>query len=188
MPGDTWQKFANLRLLYGYMYGHPGKKLLFMGGEFGQWDEWDFEKSLDWHLTKEQSHRQVQLWIKDLNTVYTRELALHQLDFERLGFEWLDIQDWEKSIISFSRRGRSPDHPIIVVCNFTPVSRRNYRVGVPKGGYWKEILNSDASEYGGSGQGNLGGVTAEAHRYHGRDHSVSITLPPFGALFFRSEA
>src|SRR5438128_1158771 len=188
MPGDTWQKFANLRLLYGYMYGHPGKKLLFMGGEFGQWDEWDFEKSLDWHLTNEQSHKQLQLWIKDLNTVYTREIALHQLDFERLGFEWLDIQDWEKSIISFSRRGRSPDHRIVVVCNFTPVSRRNYRVGVPRGGYWKEILNSDALEYGGSGQGNLGGVTADAHRYHGRDHSISMTLPPFSSLFLKSES
>jgi len=159
-----------------------------MGGEFGQWDEWDFEKSLDWHLTNEQSHKQLQLWIKDLNRVYTKELAMHQLDFERLGFEWLDIQDWEKSIISFSRRGRSPDHPIVVVCNFTPVSRRNYRVGVPRGGYWKEILNSDALEYGGSGQGNLGGVTADAHRYHGRDHSISMTLPPFSSLFLKSES
>src|SRR6266704_3326482 len=187
MQGDTWQKFANLRLLYGYMYGHPGKKLLFMGGDFGQRDEWSFEKSLDWHLTNQQSHKQLQLWIKDLNTVYTRELAMHQLDFERLGFDWLDIQDWEKSIISFSRRGRSPEHPIVVVCNFTPVSRRNYRVGVPRGGYWKEILNSDASEYGGSGQGNLGGVAAEAHRYHGKEHSIRINLPPLGALFFKNE-
>jgi len=188
MPGDTWQKFANLRLLYGYMYGHPGKKLLFMGGEFGQWDEWDFEKSLDWHLAKEQSHKQLQLWIKDLNAIFAKELALHQLDFERMGFEWVDTQDWEKSIISFSRRGISPDHPIVVVCNFTPMTRQNYRLGVPRSGHWKEILNSDASEYGGSGQGNLGGVTSEVHRYHGRDHSISITLPPFGALFFRSEA
>ncbi len=188
MPGDTWEKFANLRLLYGYMYGHPGKKLLFMGGEFGQWDEWDFEKSLDWHLAKEQSHKQLQLWVKDLNAIYAKELALHQLDFERLGFEWVDIQDWEKSILSFSRRGISPDHPIVVVCNFTPMTRQNYRLGVPRSGHWKEILNSDASEYGGSGQGNLGGVTSEAHRFHGRDHSISITLPPFGALFFRSEA
>jgi 1,4-alpha-glucan branching enzyme len=186
MPGDTLQKFANLRLLYGYMYGHPGKKLLFMGGEFGQWDEWDFEKSLDWHLLNEKSHKQLQLWIKDLNTVYAGELAMHELDFERLGFEWLDIQDWEKSIISFSRRARRPDTRIVVVCNFTPIARKNYRIGLPKGGYWKEILNSDASEYGGSGEGNLGGVTAEAHRHHGRDHSFSLTLPPFGALFFKS--
>jgi 1,4-alpha-glucan branching enzyme len=187
MSGDTWQKFANLRLLYGYMYGHPGKKLLFMGGEFGQWDEWNFEKSLDWHLTNEQSHKQLQRWMKDLNTVYAKELAMHELDFERLGFEWIDIQDWEKSIISFLRRGRNPDQLIAIVCNFTPVSRRNYRVGVPRGGHWKEILNSDASEYGGSGQGNLGGVNAEAHPYHRRQYSFSITLPPFGVLFFKSE-
>ncbi len=187
MPGDPWQKFANLRLLYGYMYGHPGKKLLFMGGEFGQWDEWNFEKSLDWHLAIQESHRKLKLWVKDLNSFYKTEPAMHHLDFERRGFEWLDIKDWEKSIISFLRRGKSPDHPIIVICNFTPVLRKNYRVGVPKGGYWKEILNSDASEYGGSGQGNLGGITAEAHRFHGRDSSVSIILPPLSALFFKSE-
>jgi 1,4-alpha-glucan branching enzyme len=112
---------------------------------------------------------------------------MHQLDFERLGFEWIDIQDWEKSIISFLRRGLSPDHLIVIVCNFTPVFRQDYRVGVPRGGFWKEILNSDASEYGGSGKGNMGGVTAEAHPYHGRDYSFSITLPPFGALFFKSD-
>ena len=188
MPGDTWQKFANLRLLYGYMYGHPGKKLLFMGGEFGQSDEWDFLKSLDWHLTNEQSHKQLQLWIRDLNNVYTRELAMHELDFERLGFEWLDTQDWEKSIISFSRRARSPDQRIVIVCNFTPELRRNYRIGVPRAGFWKEMLNSDASEYGGSGQGNLGGVMAELHLYQGRDQSISINLPPLGALFLKSEA
>lgn len=187
MPGDTWQKFANLRLLYGYMYGHPGKKLLFMGGEFGQWDEWNFEKSLDWHLSKEEPHRKLQLWVKDLNRFYETELAMHQLDFERSGFEWLDIKDWEKSIISFIRKAKSPDHQVMVICNFTPVPRKNYRVGVPKGGNWKEILNSDASEYGGSGVGNFGGVTAEAHPFHGRTHSVSLTLPPFAALFLKSE-
>src|SRR6266566_384487 len=187
MPGDTWEKFANLRLLYGYMYGHPGKKLLFMGGEFGQWDEWDFEKSLDWHLAKEQSHKQLQFWVKDLNAIYAKELALHQLDFERLGFEWLDIQDWEKSIISFSRRAKSPEHSVIVVCNFTPILRKNYRLGVPKRGRWKEILNSDALEYGGSGQGNLGGVDADQHPFHRRKDSMSITLPPLSCLFFRSE-
>src|SRR6266568_3808068 len=187
MPGDVWQKFANLRLLYGYMYGHPGKKLLFMGGELGQWDEWDFEKSLDWHLAKEDKHRKLRLWLKDLNRFYRTEPAMHQLDFERLGFEWLDIQDWEKSIVSFARRARNPDHMVISVCNFTPVLRKNYRLGVPKGGRWKEVLNSDALEYGGSGQGNLGGVDAYPRPSHGKSDSISITIPPLSALFFRSE-
>jgi len=187
MPGDMWQKFANLRLLYGYMYGHPGKKLLFMGGELGQWDEWDFEKSLDWHLLEDDKHRKLRLWLKDLNTFYRTEPAMHQLDFERLGFEWLDIQDWEKSIVSFARRARNPEHVVVSVCNFTPKPRKNYRLGVPSGGRWKEVLNSDALEYGGSGQGNLGGVEANHHPFHGRTDSISITLPPLGCLFFRSE-
>ncbi len=187
MPGDMWQKFANLRLLYGYMYGHPGKKLLFMGGELGQWDEWDFEKSLDWHLLEDDKHRKLRLWLKDLNRFYRTEPAMHQLDFERLGFEWLDIQDWEKSIVSFARRARNPEHVVVSVCNFTPKPRKNYRLGVPSGGRWKEVLNSDALEYGGSGQGNLGGVEADHHPFHGRTDSISITLPPLGCLFFRSE-
>jgi len=187
MPGDVWQKFANLRLLYGYMYGHPGKKLLFMGGELGQWDEWDFEKSLDWHLLEDDKHRKLRLWLKDLNRFYRTEPAMHQLDFERLGFEWLDIQDWEKSIVSFARRARNPEHVVVSVCNFTPKPRKNYRLGVPSGGRWKEVLNSDALEYGGSGQGNLGGVEANHHPFHGRTDSISITLPPLGCLFFRSE-
>ncbi|OLB46724.1 1,4-alpha-glucan branching enzyme [archaeon 13_2_20CM_2_53_6] len=187
MPGDVWQKFANLRLLYGYMYGHPGKKLLFMGGELGQWDEWHFEKSLDWHLLEDDKHRKLRLWLKDLNTFYRTEPAMHQLDFERLGFEWLDIQDWEKSIVSFARRARNPEHVVVSVCNFTPKPRKNYRLGVPSGGRWKEVLNSDALEYGGSGQGNLGGVEANHHPFHGRTDSISITLPPLGCLFFRSE-
>ena len=187
MPGDMWQKFANLRLLYGYMYGHPGKKLLFMGGELGQWDEWDFEKSLDWHLLEDDKHRKLRLWLKDLNRFYRTEPAMHQLDFERLGFEWLDIQDWEKSIVSFARRARNPEHVVVSVCNFTPKPRKNYRLGVPSGGRWKEVLNSDALEYGGSGQGNLGGVEANHHPFHGRTDSISITLPPLGCLFFRSE-
>jgi 1,4-alpha-glucan branching enzyme len=187
MPGDSWQKFANLRLLYGYMYGHPGKKLLFMGGEMGQWDEWNFEKSLDWHLLGEERHRKLRLWLQDLNRFYRTDRAMHELDFERLGFEWLDIQDWEKSIISFVRRARSPEHLIAVVCNFTPELRKNYRLGVPRGGRWKEVLNSDALEYGGSGQGNLGGVDAGPHSFHRRSHSVSITLPPLSSIFFRSE-
>ena len=187
MPSDVWQKFANLRLLYGYMYGHPGKKLLFMGGEFGQWDEWDFEKSLDWHLIDDDKHGKIKLWLKDLNKFYRAEPAMHQLDFERLGFEWLDVQDWEKSIISFVRRARKPERMVVAVCNFTPVLRKNYRLGVPKDGRWKEVLNSDASEYGGSGQGNLGGVDAYPRPSHGKSDSISITIPPLSALFFRSE-
>ena len=187
MPGDSWQKFANLRLLYGYMYAHPGKKLLFMGDEFGQWDEWNFEKSLDWHLAEETNHKQVQLWLKDLNHFYTSEPAMHEWDFDRTGFEWLDIKDWEKSIISFSRRSRNPNSKIIIICNFTPVVRSNYRVGVPRRGYWKETLNSDASEYGGSGRGNMGGVHAESQRFHGHDNSISIDLPPLSSLFFKNE-
>ncbi len=187
MPGDTWQKLANLRLLYGYMYSHPGKKLLFMGGEFGQWSEWDHEKSLDWHLLKEEAHRRLQTWVKDLNQFYKKEPAMHELDFDRNGFEWMDTKDWEKSILSFARKSKRPEHPVLAVCNFTPVPRTSYRVGVPRMGFWKEVLNSDAVEYGGSGQGNLGGVQAEAHPFHGRNHSICITLPPLGALFFKSE-
>jgi len=187
MPEDSWQKFANLRLLYGYMYGHPGKKLLFMGGEMGQWDEWDFEKSLDWHLTGEENHKRLRLWLKDLNRFYATESAMYEWDFERTGFEWLDIQDWEKSIISFVRRGRNPHRKVVVIGNFTPVSRRNYRIGVPDSGYWKEVLNSDAIEYGGGGQGNLGGVHAEQHPYHRREFSISVVLPPLSVLFFQSE-
>jgi 1,4-alpha-glucan branching enzyme len=186
MPGDIWQKFANLRLLYGYMFGHPGKKLLFMGGEFGQLQEWDFEKSLDWHELNDDRHRKLGLWLKDLNKFYRTEPAMHQLDFERLGFEWVDIQDWEKSIISFSRRARNPEDTILAVCNFTPMTRKSYRLGVPKGGWWREVLNSDALEYGGSGLGNLGGVNADPHPYHRRNNSISITLPPLSCIFFKS--
>src|SRR5215472_9621662 len=188
LPGDAWQKLANLRLLYGYMFGHPGKKLLFMGGEFGQREEWNFEKSLDWHLIEDDTHSRLQRWVRDLNDLYRREEAMHQLDFERLGFDWLDIQDWEKSVISFTRRARDPEQLMIVVCNFTPVARKNYRLGSPRGGLWKEVLNSDALDYGGSGLGNLGGVTAENHRFHRKDFSISLTLPPLSVLFLKHQA
>src|SRR5438445_2623810 len=187
MPGDTWQKFANLRLLYGYMYGHPGKKLLFMGGDFGQRNEWDFEKGLDWDLLEQEPHRRLQQWVRDLNKTYRTEEALHQLDFERSGFEWVDTKDWEKSIISFVRKEKTRQSQVLVVLNFTPLPRMNYRLGVSGSEYWKEILNSDAVEYGGSGQGNLGGVSTDAHAFHGKEHSIRITLPPLGALFFKNE-
>lgn len=186
MPGDDRQKFANLRLLFGYMYAHPGKKLLFMGAEFGQWREWVHEDSLDWHLLESPSHQGIQRWIQHLNILYRGEPALYGLDFEQAGFEWIDCGDWEKSIISFLRKGRSAKDTMLIVCNFTPVPRFNYRVGVPSGGYWKEVLNSDAREYGGSGHGNLGGVEATPVPYHGKYNSLSLTLPPLAVLFFKS--
>lgn len=187
MPGDEWQKFANLRLLFGYMYGHPGKKLLFMGGEFGQWREWVWEESIEWHALRYLSHRGLQRWVRDLNHFYRSEPAMYELDFEPAGFEWVDFTDWEKSIISFIRRGKSTRTIVFIVCNFTPVPRYGYRIGVPSGGYWKEVLNSDAREYGGSGLGNLGGVEAEQVPFHGRKYSLSLTLPPLGVLFFKKE-
>jgi 1,4-alpha-glucan branching enzyme len=184
MPGDDWQKFANLRLLFGYMFGHPGKKLLFMGGEFGQWNEWYHETSLDWHLLAYEPHQGLQKWVQDLNHYYRSHPPLYERDYEQEGFEWMDVNDWESSAISFIRRGRDPNVTILVVCNFTPVVRQQYRVAVPAGGFWNEALNSDATIYGGSGQGNLGGVTAEAVAWRGKPHSLSLTLPPLGVLFF----
>jgi len=187
MPGDDWQKFANLRLLLGYMYAQPGKKLLFMGGEFGQWWEWDHERSLEWHLTQYQRHAQVQRWVEDLNRLYTSEPALYELDFEPVGFEWIDAGDFEQSAVSFIRRGRSTDDIFLIVSNLTPVTRFNYRLGVPYDGLWKEILNGDAREYGGSGQGNLGGVKAAAIPFHGRPYSLNLTLPPLAVVFFKGK-
>lgn len=185
MPGDVWQKFANLRLLFGYMFAHPGKKLIFMGGEFGQWNEWYHETSLDWHLLENPLHRGVQKWVKDLNYLYRTEPALYELDFEPDGFEWIDFSDSLQSVISFLRKGRNPNDLILVVCNFTPVPRFNYKIGVPKQGYWKEILNSDSALYGGSNCGNMGGVETVSESSHGRPYSVSLTLPPLGVLFFK---
>jgi len=187
MPGDDWQKFANMRLLLGYMFTHPGKKLLFMGTEFGQWGEWDHDKSLDWHLLQYSPHQALQTWMKHLNILYRREPALNELDFVNAGFEWDDTSDWEQSIVSYFRKGKAPEAVLLVVCNFTPMTRQNYRVGVPEGGYWREVLNSDAREYGGSGQGNFGGVEAAPVPMHGKDHSLSITLPPLGIVIFGKE-
>ena len=187
MAGDDWQKFANLRLLFGYMYTHPGKKLLFMGGEFGQWQEWYHEESLHWHLLEYPHHQGIQKWIRDLNHFYRNEPALYELDFQPEGFEWIDFSNWEESIIIFVRRDKSTKDIILVVCNFTPVPRYNYRVGVPEGGFWKEALNSDAQEYGGSGHGNLGGAEAAPIPWHGKNYSLSLTLPPLGVLIFKKE-
>jgi 1,4-alpha-glucan branching enzyme len=187
MSGDDWQKFANLRLLYGYMYAQPGKKLLFMGGEFGQWDEWYHEESLHWHLLELSPHASLQRWVEDLNRLYRNERALHQLDFDPRGFEWIDCNDSQNSVLSLIRKGRSESDILVIVCNFTPVPRLNYRVGVPTGGYWREILNSDAEEYGGSGHGNLGGVEASPIPFHSRSYSLNLTVPPLGAIFLRRE-
>jgi 1,4-alpha-glucan branching enzyme len=187
MPGDEWQKYANLRLLFGYMFGHPGKKLHFMGGEFGQWREWSHDESIEWHALEHSYHQGLQRWVRDLNHCYRTEQALHELDFSMEGFEWIDFHDWENSIISFLRKGRGSGDVILVVCNGTPIPRQNYRVGVPRGGFWKEILNSDASSYGGSSQGNFGGLDAAPIPAHGRYYSLSLTVPPLGAVFFKSE-
>ncbi len=188
MPGDAWQQFANLRLLFGYMFGQPAKKLLFMGGEFGQRREWAHDGSLDWELTQQDEHRNLQRWVADLNQLYRRESPLHEYDLNSLGFEWIDCNDSESSVVSFIRKGASSDDVILVVCNFTPISRTNYRLGVPRGGPWQELLNSDATQYGGSGWGNFGGVTAVPVPLHGRTHSVTLTLPPLSALFFKHES
>ena len=188
MPGDDWQKFANLRLLYGFMFGHPGKKLLFMGDEFGQWSEWNHDASLEWHLPEQPSHAGLKRWVRDLNTLYRGEPLLHTMDFNPAGFEWVDCKDFQRSIISFLRRGQNPNDQLLFVCNFTPVVRQNYRVGVPLEGYWKEILNSDAPLYGGSGQGNFGGLSTVPLPIHGRPFSLNMTLPPLGIVIFRPES
>ncbi len=186
MPGDSWQQFANLRLLYGYMWGHPGKKLLFMGGEFGQRREWTHESSLEWHVLQYSEHEGLRRWVADLNRLYRSEPALYQNDFEQSGFEWVDCNDSQQSVLSFLRRPRNGSAPVLVVCNFTPVPRLNYIVGVPGGGYWRELANSDATLYGGSGVGNLGGVVAAPVAAHGRSHSLAVTLPPLAVLMFKS--
>jgi 1,4-alpha-glucan branching enzyme len=187
MPGDDWQRFANLRLLFGVMYAQPGKKLLFMGGEFGQWNEWYHETSLDWNLLEYPSHSGVQRWVTDLNQLYKNEPALHELDFDQAGFEWIDCNDSQQSTLSLLRKGRSTENTIVIACNFTPVPHHNYRVGVPEGGLWREILNSDAQEYDGSGQGNFGAVGAETTSFHGRPYSVNITLPPLAIVYFKRD-
>jgi 1,4-alpha-glucan branching enzyme len=185
MPGDDWQKFANLRLFYTFMYGHPGKKLLFMGGEFGQTREWSHDRSLDWHLLDQGPyHRGLHALVRDLNQLYRSEPALHQVDYEPAGFEWMDCRDWEASVVAFVRRGREPDRFALVVCNFTPVPRVAYRVGVPSPGYYRERINTDAALYGGGNLGNAGGAWAEPLPWSGQPWSLVITLPPLAALVF----
>jgi len=182
MPGEGGQKFANLRLLYGYMWGHPGKKLLFMGGEFAQGREWNHDQSLDWHLLEIAPHHGVQRWIEDLNAFYRRTPALYELDFSPQGFQWIDFRDEQNSVLSWLRRDRE-GRELLVVLNATPVPRSNYRIGVPKAGFWGEALNSDGAEYGGSGWGNLGGVESTPVPDHGFYDSLSLSLPPLSVLF-----
>ena len=186
MPGDDWQQFANLRALYAFMWGHPGKKLLFMGGEFGQRREWNHDQSLDWHLLDQGPyHRGLQRLVRDLNRLHRRERALYELDADPAGFAWIDCADWEQSVLSFVRRARDASDFVVVVCNFTPVPRYTYRVGVPQPGYYRELLNSDAGDYGGSNLGNAGGAWAQPTPWQGQPHSLLLTLPPLAVLMLK---
>ena len=185
MSGDDWQRFANLRAYYAFMWTQPGKKLLFMGGEFAQWREWSHDSSLDWHLLDYEPHRGVQTLVRDLNHLYRSHPALHQLDSEWQGFEWIEPNDIENSVISYLRKGREGTKPVLCVCNFTPVPRHGYRVGAPQGGFWKEMLNTDSGIYGGSDVGNSGGIMAEPIECHGRPWSLNITLPPLATVVFQ---
>ncbi|MFZ7127605.1 MAG: 1,4-alpha-glucan branching protein GlgB [Desulfobacterales bacterium] len=187
MPGDEWQRFANLRTLFGYMFAQPGKKLIFMGGEFGQPSEWAHDRSLDWHLLDFPLHSGMQRWIQDLNRLYRNEPAMHESDFSAQGFQWIDCNDSRHSTISLLRRDTNASSEIIAVFNFTPVPRHNYRVGAPCGGAWRELLNGDAVEYGGSGQGNMGALEAAPIPFHGMAHSLTLTLPPLAVVFFKAD-
>jgi 1,4-alpha-glucan branching enzyme len=186
MPGDHWQRFANLRAYFAFMYAYPGKKLLFMGAEFAQEREWDHDRSLDWHLTRDPAHAGVQWLVRDLNRLYQSVPALHELDCESGGFEWIDCNDADNSVISFIRKGRD-SRIVIVVCNFTPVVRRDYRIGVPYAGRYLERINTDAADYGGSGIGNGGSAIAESLPFHGRPCSLNLVLPPLATLVFQPE-
>jgi 1,4-alpha-glucan branching enzyme len=187
MPGDDWQKFANLRALYGYMYAQPAKKVLFMGGEFGQWREWVHDESLQWYLLDYPLHAGLSKWLSDLNHVYKSEPAMHEWDCDPAGFEWIDCGDANNSVVSLIRRGKSTSTIILVICNFTPVPRLDYRIGAPRGGHWREVLNSDAGAYGGGNMGNSGGAEAIPSAVHGRPYSLTVTLPPLAVLFFKNE-
>ena len=182
MPGDRWQKFANLRAYYGFMFTHPGKKLLFMGGEFAQEREWSHDRSLDWHLLADPLHEGVSRLVRDLNRFYRETEALHSCDCGPAGFEWIDTTDWQQSVISYLRRGSDPDNIAVIVCNFTPLLREGYRVGVPTGGLYCERVNTDSAFYGGTNAGNAGLIASEAFGWNGRPHSLLLTLPPLSTL------
>jgi 1,4-alpha-glucan branching enzyme len=187
MPGDLWQQFANLRLLYAYFYAHPGKKMLFMGGEFAQRSEWDSSTSLEWNLLAFPEHQGMQRLVSDLNALYQREPALHQVDFDWHGFDWIDCDDAAASILSFMRRAKTPEDFVVVIANFTPVPHERYRVGVPEPGYSREVFNTDSQSYGGSNFGNGGGVMAEPVPWMGRPYSLPLRVPPLGVLFFKPQ-
>jgi 1,4-alpha-glucan branching enzyme len=182
MPGDEWRQFASLRLLFGYMWTHPGKKLLFMGGEFGQRREWQHDESLEWHVLQYPLHEGLRRWVRDLNHVYRLTPALYQRDFTADGFQWIDSNNSDESVLVYLRKGQAPEDVALIACNFTPVPRDNYRIGVPRGGWWRERLNSDAADYGGSGIGNFGGLEASPLSSHGMTHSVVLRLPPLSVL------
>ena len=185
IPGDDWQKAATLRALYGFMYAHPGKKLLFMGGEFGQGREWNYDESLDWHLLEEPLHRALQQFVKDLNQVYAQERSLHQIDFDPAGFQWIDCNDSENSVVSLIRRAKNGNDFLVAIVNFTPVPREGYRIGVPAAGPYLELMNSDSAAYGGSNVGNGGVVFTEAIASHGQGQSLRLNLPPLGFLLLK---
>ena len=187
MPGDGWQKAANLRLMFGWMFGHPGKKLVFMGGEFGQSREWNHDRSLDWHELGDPRHAGIARWFADVNNFYRSRPELWELDSSPDGFEWIDCSDRDAGVVSFIRRDRE-GRSVVFAANFTPVVRYGYRVGLPAGGRWDEALNSDAEIYGGSGVGNMGGVEAEEVPFHGQDFSAALTLPPLGIIILRAPA
>jgi 1,4-alpha-glucan branching enzyme len=185
MPGDMWQKFANLRALFGYFYGHPGKKLLFMGAEFGQWDEWNFDKSLDWHLLQYEPHVKLKQYLSDLNKMYRTEGALSEVDYDWHGFEWIDFHDADNSILSFIRRAANNDDFLVFVLNLTPVPRQGYRIGIPRGGFYRELLNSDSDLYWGGNIGNAGGLLADEIETHGMKYSLNLVLPPLSCLVLK---
>jgi 1,4-alpha-glucan branching enzyme len=188
MPGDRWQKFANLRALYAYMWAHPGKKLLFMGGELGQEAEWSEERSVDWHLLERADHAGVQSLVRDLNRVYRSRPALWEVDFEASGFQWLEPNDASNNVLAFARRSADGSDVVVCVCNLSPVPREGYRLGMPRAGRWVEALNTDSTYYGGSDVGNLGGVLAEEHGWHDQPYSAEVTLPPLGAVWLVPES
>jgi 1,4-alpha-glucan branching enzyme len=187
MPGDDWQRFATLRAYYAFMWAYPGKKLLFMGQEFGQYAEWDFHKALDWPLTEFERHRGLSDCVRELNALYRSEPALHARDCEAEGFRWIVVDDALQSVFAWMRTGGPADPPVVAICNFTSVPRKSYRVGLPQAGTWREIMNTDAGIYGGSGMGNLGQVTATAEPSHGFPASATLTLPPLGVLYLKPQ-
>ncbi len=185
MAGDLWQKFANLRLLYSYMWTHPGKKLLFMGSDFGQWNEWNHESDLQWDLLQWDTHQGIQKLVADLNKLYRGQPALHELDFDGQGFEWIDCQSRDDSVLVYMRKGKNPADFVVVCCNFTPVVRSQYRVGLPQGGWYEEVFNSDSEYYGGGNVGNYPGIVAEDIGHHGRPFSLPVNLPPLAVTVLK---